>query len=31
MRERAIMLRGEMRITSAPGHGTRVSVSMPIA
>jgi PAS domain S-box-containing protein len=31
MRERAIMLRGEMRITSAPGQGTRVSVSMPIA
>ena len=31
MRERAIMLRGEMSITSAPGHGTRVSVSMPIA
>jgi PAS domain S-box-containing protein len=31
MRERAIMLRGEMSITSAPGRGTRVSVSMPIA
>jgi signal transduction histidine kinase len=31
MRERAIILRGEMSITSAPGRGTRVSVSMPIA
>jgi len=31
MRERAIILRGEMNITSTPGRGTRVSVSMPIA
>jgi signal transduction histidine kinase len=31
MRERAIILRGEMNVTSAPGRGTRVSVSMPIA
>ena len=31
MRERAIMLRGEMNITSAPGRGSRVSVSMAIA
>ena len=31
MRERAIILRGEMSIVSAPGRGTRVSVSMPIA
>jgi len=30
MRERAIMLRGEMSITSAPGRGTRVSVVMTI-
>ncbi len=31
MHERVIMLRGELSITSAPGGGTRVSVSMPIA
>jgi two-component system cell cycle sensor histidine kinase/response regulator CckA len=31
MRERAIMLKGEMSIDSAPGRGTRVSVSMPVA
>jgi len=30
IQERVIMLRGELKITSAPGHGTRVSVSMPI-
>jgi len=30
IQERVIMLRGELRITSAPGHGTRVSVSMPL-
>ena len=30
MQERVIMLRGELRITSAPGHGTRVYVSMPL-
>jgi len=29
IQERVIMLRGELKITSAPGHGTRVSVSMP--
>ena len=31
IQERVIMLGGELRITSAPGHGTRVSVSMPLA
>ena len=31
MQERVIMLRGELSIASTPGHGTRVSVSMPIA
>jgi PAS domain S-box-containing protein len=30
IRERVIMLRGELTIASAPGRGTRVSVSMPI-
>jgi len=30
MQERVIMLRGELSITSSPGRGTRVSVSMPI-
>jgi PAS domain S-box-containing protein len=29
MKERAIMLKGEMSITSVPGRGTRISVSMP--
>ncbi len=31
IQERVIMLGGELKITSAPGHGTRVSVSMPLA
>src|SRR5882672_4413219 len=31
IQERVIMLRGELSIASAPGRGTRVSVSMPIA
>ena len=31
MRERVIMLRGELSIESAPGRGTLVSVSMPVA
>jgi PAS domain S-box-containing protein len=30
IRERAIMLQGNLNITSAPGEGTRVSVSIPI-
>jgi signal transduction histidine kinase len=30
IRERVIMLHGELDITSAPGKGTRVSVSIPI-
>jgi PAS domain S-box-containing protein len=30
IQERVIMLRGELAITSAPGRGTRISVSMPI-
>ena len=30
IQERVIMLRGELSIASAPGRGTRVSVSMPI-
>ncbi len=30
IQERVIMLRGELAITSAPGNGTRISVSMPI-
>jgi len=30
IRERVIMLHGELSITSAPGEGTRVSVSIPI-
>lgn len=29
MKERAIMLKGEMSISSVPGGGTRISVSMP--
>ena len=31
MKERALMLGGELRITSAHGHGTRVSVCIPVA
>jgi PAS domain S-box-containing protein len=31
IQERVIMLRGELSIASAPGRGTRVSVTMPIA
>jgi signal transduction histidine kinase len=31
LRERAALLGGEAKVTSAPGHGTRVEVRFPIA
>jgi signal transduction histidine kinase len=30
MHERALLFGGEVKITGTPGHGTRVSVSIPI-
>ena len=30
MHERALLFGGEVRITGTPGHGTRVSVSIPV-